>query len=178
MKSKKSDINPMPEYFDRYINLVGDVELFDAFDESLEQLESLDFKQLEQLGDKKYAPDKWKVKGIFQHVIDFERILAYRALLFARREGSFPQGIDENLLGTNMQADRRTIDALVDELKIVRVSTKTMFESFDDEMLQYKGTNWKYEISVLAVGFAVIGHQIHHLDIIREKYFPLVQTQI
>ncbi len=168
---KNSDINPMPEYFDRYINLVADVELSQTFDDSIAQLNKLDKDLLAKLDGKKYAPDKWTVKEIFQHVIDFERILSYRALLFARREGSIPQSIDEKLLGSNMCADKRAIDNLIEELKIVRASTKAMFESFDDEMLQAVGTNWKYEISVLAMGFSIIGHQIHHLKIIEEKYY-------
>ena len=161
----------MPQYFDRYINLVADVELSQAFERSIVQLNKLDKNLLAKLDGKKYAPDKWTVKEIFQHIIDFERILSFRTLLFARREGSIPQGVDEKLLGANMNADKRLIDALIDELKIVRVSTKTMFDSFDDEMLQAVGTNWKYEISVLAMGFSIIGHQIHHLKIIEEKYY-------
>jgi len=79
---KKSDINSMPEYFDRYINLVADVELSQAFDDSIAQLNKLDKNLLAKLDGKKYAPDKWTVKEIFQHVIDFERILSYRTLLF------------------------------------------------------------------------------------------------
>lgn len=163
----------MPQYFDRYINLVADIELAQAFDESIEQLHSLDANLLTKLDGARYAPDKFTVKDIFQHTIDFERILSYRALLFARREGSIPQGIDENLLAAKMKANRRTIYELIDELKIVRASTKSMFESFDDEMLSNTGINWKYEIPVLGMGFAIIGHQIHHLKIIEEKYHPL-----
>ena len=171
---KKSDINPMPQYFDRYINLAADVELAKAFDDSIRQLDELDGNLLTKLNGKIYAPDKWTVKNIIQHIVDFERILAYRSLLFARREGSIPQSVDENLLAANMNAERRAIDELINELKIVRASTKAMFESFDDEMLLYKGTNWKYAISVLAMGFSIVGHQIHHLKIIEEKYHPLV----
>jgi hypothetical protein len=171
---KKSDINPMPQYFDRYINLAADVELAKAFDDSIRQLDELDGNLLTKLDGKIYAPDKWTVKNIIQHIVDFERILAYRSLLFARREGSIPQSVDENLLAANMNAERRAIDELINELKIVRASTKAMFESFDDEMLLYKGTNWKYAISVLAMGFSIVGHQIHHLKIIEEKYHPLV----
>lgn len=164
----------MPEYFDRYINLVADVELTRAFDDSIGQLGELDKSLLTKLDGKIYAPGKWTTKGHLQHVADFERILSYRTLLFARREGSIPQGVEQDILAANMKADDRTIDALIDELKAVRVSTKAMFTGFNDETLQTKGTNWKYGISVLAMGFAMIGHQIHHLKIIEDKYYPLV----
>lgn len=171
---KKSDINPMPQYFDRYINLVADVELSQAFADSVQQLNELDRNLLTRLEGQKYAPGKWTVKGILQHTIDFERILSYRVLLFARNEGSVPQGVDENLLAANMNAEKRLLDELIDELKRVRASTKSMFDSFDDRVLQNLGTNWKYEISVLAMGFNIIGHQIHHLKVIEEKYYPLL----
>ena len=171
---KRSDINPMPEYFDRYINLVTDVELLQAFDDSINQLDSLDRNLLVNLEGKKYAPDKWTVNGIIQHVIDFERVFAYRALLFARKEGSPTQGVDESALAAAMNAERRTIDQLIDDLKIARLATKSLFTSFDDEMLLNTGICWKYEMSVFAVGFLAIGHQIHHLKVIEDKYYPLV----
>ena len=171
---KRSDIDPMPQYFDRYINLVADVELRQAFEDSIGQLDELDRNLLARLDGRIYAPGKWTVKGILQHVIDWERILSYRSLLFARREGSAPQGIDEGRLAENMSAEKRPLDDLIDELRTARVSTKAMFDSFDDEMLRNKGVNWKYEISVLAMGFSIVGHQIHHLKIIEEKYHPLL----
>jgi hypothetical protein len=172
---KRSDINPMPEYFERYINQVADVELSQAFDDSLKQLDALDRKRLTQLDDKRYALDKWTVKETIQHVIDWERILSYRTLLFARKEGSVPQGVDGNLLAANMDAERRSIDNLIDELRSVRVATKAMFAGFDEEMLRHTGINWQYELSVLAMGFTIIGHQAHHLRIIEEKYYPLLE---
>jgi len=174
---KKSDINPMPPYFDHYINLVADVELPQAFAESIHQLNEINKDLLQSLESRSYAPNKWTVKGILQHIIDWERILSYRALLFARNEGSVPQGIDEKLLAANMNAEERSIDELIDELKVVRAATKSMFGSFNDEVLQNKGTNWKYEISVLAVGFTMIGHQIHHLKTVEERYVPLLEAR-
>lgn len=171
---KKSDINTIPEYFDRYINLVDDVDLARAFDESVTQLNNLDKKLLEQIGSNTYSPDKWTVKEIFQHVVDWERILSQRTLLYARCEGSISQNIDEKLLAENMKAEWRTIDSLFDELIITRLSTKAMFESFDEATLLKTGINWKYEISVLAMGFMIIGHQKHHLKIVEDKYYPLI----
>jgi hypothetical protein len=171
---KKSDINPMPDYFDRYIYLVADVELSKAFETSIEQLNELDENLLEELGNKKPAPDKWTPKEIIQHIIDFERILSLQALLFARREGSIPQSVDQDRLSENMRAEKRSIDSLITELKAVRASSKAMFDSFDEEMLLAKGINWKYEISVLAMGFVLLGHQIHHLKIVKDNYYPLL----
>jgi hypothetical protein len=173
---KRSDIETMPQYFEKYISLVDDVELLQAFDSSVRQVETLDRRLLTRLDGKRYAPDKWTVKESLQHVIDWERILSYRTLLFARKEGSVPQIVDGDLLAANMNADRRTIDGLVDELKTTRLSTRAMFEGFDDETLQNTGTNWKYDVSVLAMGFTIIGHQIHHLRIIEEKYRPLLES--
>lgn len=163
----------MPEYFDRYINLVADVELAQAFDDSIRQLDELDKKFLEKIGGEKTASGKWTAKDILQHVIDFERILSYRAMLFARREGSVPQSVDQDRLAANMNAETRAIDGLIAELKAVRASTKALFDSFDDEATLSTGTNWKYEVSVLALGFAVVGHQIHHLKIIEKNSLNL-----
>jgi len=167
----------MPQFFDRFINLVPDVELSKAFEDSIWQLNELDRTLLARLDGKRYAANKWTVKGIFQHVIDFERILSYRSLLFARKEGSTPQSVDESVLAANMNADERTIDDLIEELKIVRASTKSLFDSFDSDALLNRGTNWKYEISVLAMGFNIIGHQVHHLNIIEERYVPLLSPK-
>ncbi len=171
---KKSDINPIPEYFDRYINRVETVELRQAFVRSGQQLEQLDKNLLVEFDGKRYAPGKWTVKETFQHLIDWERILSYRALLYARNKGAASQDVDGELFAANMNADRRTIDELIDELQNVRASTKAMFESFDDEILLNTGICWKYDVSVLAMGFIIIGHQIHHLKIIEDKYFPLI----
>lgn len=170
---KKSDINPMPEYFDRYINLVADVELSQAFDDSIAQLDALDKDLLAKIDGKRYTPDKWTAKEIIQHVIDFERIFAYRALLFARKEGSPPHGVDEGRLAATMNADRRATSEIIEDLKTARLATKSLFASFDDEMLKNTGVCWKYEMQVLAVGFLAVGHQIHHLKIIKDKYYPL-----
>jgi hypothetical protein len=171
---KLSDINPMPEYYDRYIKLVADIELSEALDQSIRQLDEVDRSLLTRLDGKVYAPDKWTAKDILQHLADVERIMTYRTLLFARGDGTTPQGFDQDLLVANARADAKTVDELIEDLKSVRKATKSLFGGFDDETLLKTGTNWKYEISVLAMGFLIVGHQVHHLNIIEEKYHPLV----
>ncbi len=163
----------MPEYFDYYINLIDDIELSQAFDDSIQQIESFDIEKLTRIGSKIYAPDKWTVNSIIQHITDFERIFCYRALVYARRARIIPQGIDEQILAETSNADRRSIQEVVEELRLARIATKSMFENFDEEILQTNGIIWKYEMSVLAMGFNLIGHQIHHFKVIEDKYFPL-----
>lgn len=163
----------MPPNFAKYINLVADVELSEAFGESVRQLDKIDKNLLARLDGKIYAPDKWTVKEILQHLADSDRIMSYQSLMLARKDESVLQGFDEKLHVKNAHAENRTIDDLIDEIKIARASTAALFESFDDEMLLTKAINWKHEISVLAMGFTIIGHQINHLNLIEENYFPL-----
>src|SRR5678816_3283 len=136
---KKSDIDPMPQYYDRYINLVADIELSQAFDDSLRQLAQLDRSMLARLDDKTYAPGKWSVKDIIQHLTDGERIMCYRALMFARRNEEPMAGFDQDPFAANANANRRAIDDLLGELVSVRRASKALFDSFDKDMLQARG---------------------------------------
>lgn len=172
-KTKRSDIDPMPEYFDRYINLVEDVALLEAFDLSIAAIDALDLDLLDSISAAVYEPGKWTTAGIIQHIADFERILSYRALVYARRAGIVPQSIDENLVAEKSRADHRGIREVIADLRAARVSTRALFASFDEEMLDTIGTCWKYEMQVLAMGFNIIGHQVHHFKVLGERYYPL-----
>src|ERR671917_1310914 len=125
---KLSDIDPMPEYYDRYIKLVADVELSEALDSSIRQLDEADRSLLTRLDGRTYAPGKWTAKDIIQHLADVERIMAYRTLMFARGDKTPPAGFDQDLLIANARADARTVDELIEDLKTVRAATKSLFE--------------------------------------------------
>lgn len=171
---KKSEINPMPQYFDRYINLVEDVELEQAFLKSIQQLSSLDINLLSQLKGKRYLPDKWSVNDIIQHISDIERILCAGVLRFARDESTHVISFNEEELAKKAKANNKNITALIDELITVRNSTISLYRSFDYTDYSKVGINWKHQINVLAMGFNIIGHQIHHINFIKEKYYPLI----
>jgi hypothetical protein len=171
---KRSDIKNMPEYFEKYINQVDDIELDDAFQKNINDLATIDIASLELLGDKTYAPSKWTIRDIFQHIIDTERVMGYRTLRYARRDGVVPQGYDENLFAANANAQHRTLENILEEVKQLHQSTRLMFRSFDNETLNVTGINWNKEMSVLAMGFLITGHLIHHLKIIKEKYLALL----
>lgn len=171
----RSQLFPMPEYFDRYINLVDDVPLQEAFDNSIKQLDHLEVKKIDAIGEKIYAPGKWTVKDILQHIIDAERILNYRVLRFARNDTTAAPGFDQDEVAGNAKTAGRSVAEMITELKAVRQSTILLFRSFDDKILRRRGINWKYKVSVLAMGFMIAGHQKHHLKVMEERYFPLVK---
>jgi uncharacterized damage-inducible protein DinB len=166
----------MPEYYDRYINLVADVDLSQAFDDSLAQLNALDIDALTRLENKPYAEGKWTVQELLQHILDWERIFSYRALLFARNVGDPPQGIEENDMAANSRANERSVAAIIDELKTLRAGTKYLFDGFDEETLKILGKTRTAELTVGAVGFTTLGHQLHHLKIVEERYLPILNS--
>lgn len=171
---KKSDINKPPCYFDKYIECAENVEILQAFDNSIKELETLDLATFNAIGDKVYAEGKWTIKQIFQHLIDCEHILAYRALRIGRNDKTKLQGFDEQILADNVSVQNRTLEGIIDEMKLRRKLTKLMFESFSDENLQLLGYSSDMQMSALAFGFTIVGHHKYHLKIIEEKYLPLI----
>ncbi len=170
---KKSDIKELPEYFDYNINLNEDIELAEAFNNSLKQIDELNTDKLKRIGLKVYADGKWTVNKIIQHLTDWERIWCYRTLIAVRNEGTIPPGLDHDIMADNSNADELTVEQLVAELRAVRVATKAMFDTFNDEMLLLNCKFNNNQMSILAMGFNLLGHQIHHFKIIAERYFPL-----
>jgi hypothetical protein len=172
---KKNQINPMPEYFDRYINKTDDVTLKEAFEISLQELDNLPMSKYLALGNKVYAEGKWTIKDIFQHMIDTERVFTYRALAFARNEGDKVQSYDEEIYAKHADANRRSLEDIINELKLVRRSFIEMYQSFTPEMMLRTGKGFKGEYSVLSIGFMMPGHQRWHMDVIEERYFQLIE---
>lgn len=167
---KKQAIYPDPEYFSRYIDQVPDVPIMEALEQSLRDLQTLDKDKLAQLGDYAYAPGKWTVKAVFQHISDTERVFAYRALVFARNDKNATPGFDQDLYADEAFTAQRSFDDVLQELIAIRQSTIALFRSLPDEALLRTGTSWKYQMCVLAMGFTLVGHQIHHLRILHERY--------
>ena len=173
---KKSDINQAPSYFDTYINKVEDIELIEALKQSIAELDNLDMEAFEKLGEQVYAEGKWTIKDIFQHLIDTERVMTYRALSFGRNDVFILPGFDENVYAKNVNTKKRSLKSLIAELKLVHKSSIALYKSFDKKALKRSGMMFKSDMSVLAVGFVLAGHQKHHLGIIKERYFPLLNS--
>lgn len=173
MTLKKSDINQPPCYFDKYINLVDEIEIPMAFAKSQVELDNLDLDKFKQIADTVYAEGKWTIKEILQHLIDAERVLSYRSLRIGRNDKTELPGFDEASFAANVCVKDRSLESIIAELKLVRKSTELLFESFSNEALQRTLKISGNQMSALAYGFAIIGHQKYHLNIIEECYLPM-----
>ncbi|HMC01702.1 MAG TPA: DinB family protein [Flavobacteriaceae bacterium] len=172
---KKQETKKNPEFLEYVLKLNGDIELKAAFELSLKAINDVDIAQLNRIGLKTYEKGKWTVHKILQHLIDWERIWCYRAITFARREGTIPVAQDQEIMGENSNADELTIEQLVNELRIVRQSTIMMFESFNKKILETNCVFFEYEMPLYTIGLTITAHQIHHFNIIKERYMPLAK---
>ena len=119
---------------------------------------------------RRYAPGKWTVKEVIGHLIDDERIFAYRALCLARGDTRPLAGFDENEYIAASDFESRTLASLVDEYRSVRAATLSLFESLTAEEWVRRGNVNGYEASVRGLAFHMAGHELHHLRTLREKY--------
>src|SRR5690606_257418 len=164
----KSEYHP---YYEIYMSgLNSDIDLL----EELEASHHYFIKFVQDIPmekhDYRYDVGKWTIKEIIQHLIDCERIFAYRALRFSRNDKTELPGFDENHYAANCEANQRHLKDLLMEFSLVRHSTLALFRSFSKETLQRKGRANQVEISVRALGFMIIGHQEHHKKVFQERY--------
>ncbi len=172
------DLTVVPEFFRRYINALPDLSMDAVLHHSLEQLSQKQEEKLTIIGNEVYAPGKWSVPVILQHLIDTERIMDYRALRFARRDKTALAGYDENHYADLTLTTSRKVADLLEELKLVRVSSIYLFDSFSEDDLVQTGTANNSEVSVAAMAYAIAGHQMHHLKVIEERYLPLAKMPL
>jgi uncharacterized damage-inducible protein DinB len=118
----------------------------------------------------RYAPGKWTMKEILNHLIDDERIYAYRALRFARNDRAELPGFDQDLYAGESNANARDIDEMLDEYAYTRRSSLALFNSFSDEMLLRRGIADGNSVTVRGLIYHTAGHEQRHLNIIRERY--------
>ena len=170
MKPNELKPNEYSSFNSTYINAVEEVSLIEGLEKGLDQMVSfMERIPFEKLG-YRYAERKWTIKDIIQHVIDAERIFSYRALRIGRGDKTPLAGFEENDYVPNAMANTKSLETLLAEFQFVRNSTLCLFKSFSEEQLTYLGTASNNSISVRAIGFIILGHQNHHLKIIKERY--------
>lgn len=167
---KSLDSSEYHPYYELYLskclfnNILSDLQQSkDQFEKFLKSIPAK--KQLY-----KYASDKWTIKEVLVHIIDTERIFAYRALRIARRDVTALPGFDQDEYVLNSDANSRNFEDLISEFVSVRNATITLFKSFNEADLLQMGTASNSPISVRALGFILIGHQNHHQEIIEQCY--------
>jgi hypothetical protein len=160
-------------WFDRYIRLVEEEEqpgelLARQIDETMAWYRGLSETQAET----RYAPDKWTIKEVIGHLSDTERVMQYRALGVARGDAaSFPSFEQDDYAKTSGHGSR-TWGSLLDELKCVRQSSVHLFKHLDDASLDRVGTVNQNPATARALGYVILGHERHHLAILKDKYLP------
>ncbi len=117
-----------------------------------------------------YADGKWTAKELFQHVIDTERVFAYRAISIARKDPAPLPSFDEKSWAANSLANARPLLSLKQEFNALHRSTVLLLQSFTDGQLVHRGIANGYETDVNALAFIIFGHLLHHKEILQEKY--------
>ncbi len=146
------------------------MNLLDALEQSNMNLVALLTPVPENMGEYRYEKGKWSIKELICHMMDAERIFAYRALRFARNDATELAAFEENDYAPQANAHGRTIKQLLQEATTLRKTTIDLFSSFTPEMLERKGTANKNVVSVINIGYIIAGHETHHRNILNERY--------
>lgn len=159
-----------PEYYRTYISHLPQEDLFNLLNNQLEEmntfLRSLSSEDLRST----YAPEKWTVAQVLQHMMDTERIFQYRALRIARNDSTPLAGFDQDAYVPASVATDRTVESFYKEYNAVRQSGICLFESFTEEMFRRRGISNDKPLSAAAAAFIIAGHEKHHLLLFKSNY--------
>lgn len=166
----RPDLSRVPEFYHNYINQVPEDDIMKAFQKGspsfIQFFENIPISKREY----RYAEGKWSIKEVLQHIVDAERVFDYRALCFARKDPAPLPGFDENIFAANAKADKRSWSDLMEEFKAVRKGSEILFSSFDEEQLNTSGIANNHSNYVLAFGYVLVGHSLHHMKVLKERY--------
>lgn len=165
-------VNEYAPYFEQYIQLVskGEKSIIENLIASQIEFESILGNLPKEKHEFAYSEGKWTVKELIQHIIDTERIFSYRALSFARNDTTSLAGFDHDMFINYANANDRNYTDLLDEMATVRKGSILLFKSFSEDALVRIGVSAENKMSVRALGYLFSGHQLHHLNIVKERY--------
>ena len=158
------------EYYYNYINKAKDENVVKAIQKSGKAFRKLLKNIPKKKIDYAYEDGKWTIREVVQHVIDAERVFAYRSLSFARKDASPLPSFDENSWAAQSVAYSRNWKDMINEFSALREASILMFDAFSEDQLRSIGVASNKEVNVLAIGYIIAGHVEHHIDIIRERY--------
>lgn len=157
-----------PDYFSKYVDLSQQHDPISVLKSKdlLNYISGLDA----QTWNYSYAEGKWTIKEMVLHLIDSERIFNYRALRFARNDATVLTGFDQDTYVPNSAASERSAVSLIREYNTVRDATISLFEGFNEEHLSRLGKVGETSCSVNALQFIIAGHEMHHVNLLNERY--------
>ena len=172
----KNQIGQHPEYFDRYISLLPDTDVFELLVRQPKQLKGLLQDLSEKEAEQAYAPGKWTIKEVLGHMIDTERIFAYRCLCISRHETQSLPGFDENAYVQYANFNNRILASFLEEYDLMRQSHLALFKNLNEEMLNRTGLANNQPVSAKALVVITAGHELHHINLIKERYLHNLLT--
>jgi DinB superfamily len=170
VESGKPDETEYAVYYGRYVGKIEGVDivavLYDQLQSTLSFLRGID----DRTADFRYAPGKWSVKEVIGHVIDAERVFAYRALAFARNESTSLPGFDENQWAAYANYSSLSMNDILTEFETVRRSTLLLFRQMDTAAWNRRGNANGNDMTTRSAAFVIAGHLQHHLEMLKSRY--------
>lgn len=167
-KPEPSEYDP---YYERYISLVRDDEdIFELLGQQSGELGDIFADVPEEKGTFAYADGKWTVKEVISHIIDGERMFAYRIFRIARGDKTPIEGFEQDGYIENAHANGRKFRDLLEEFRLLRAANMLFFNNLRDEAWLRTGTANDVEVSVRALAFIMAGHIRHHVIILQSRY--------
>ncbi len=157
-------------YFSTYINLITGDDPMPALESQIDESLAVFSKISEEKSLYRYAPDKWSIRQLLNHVADTERAFAFRTQWFARGFETELPSYDQNIAAAGAEADRISWAAQVEEFSSVRVSTISLFRNMPPNAWMRRGIAGGNPFTVRALAFIIPGHLSHHLAVLRERY--------
>lgn len=158
-------------YYQRYINLLDEGDILTQFTQTTADTIAF-FENIPiTKHNYRYAEKKWTIKDVFMHVIDTERVMAYRALVVARGDSkSVLPYMEEDEYAANVDVTHRPMESLIEEFQALRAASLLLFKHLTEEQSQRLGTASGNPISPRALAYIMTGHILHHNRVIRERY--------
>jgi len=162
-----------PDYYQVYMDQLPEGDLLYLLERQSVDLQHM-FKHIDdRRAEESYEAGKWTIKELLQHMIDSERVFAYRALCISRAEEASLPGFDENKYAYNSMANIRLIKDMLEEYDYLRRSNILMIRSFTSEMLDTYGTANGKPVTVRGIIHVLAAHELHHMNILQERYLKL-----
>ena len=169
-KETKPAAGEYAPYYERYIGLVPDGNIIDTLRSQMTDTLDLLSGMTDEQADHRYSPEKWSIKEVIGHIIDSERVFAYRALRFARNDKTPLPGFEQDDYVMNGNFDNRQLSDLAKEYEHVRAASIDLLGQLSAEAWERRGTANDAEASVRAIAWIISGHELHHKDVIRKRY--------